>query len=108
MFCIDYINKHDCDVFTTLNILAGDYYHAMYVHPSRPGISSTSIMILGDLKYGYPVELEHTPAVDAMVEEIYSIPVDLYKKDYDRSLGILLNLFQRTIEKRLVWGAKIF
>jgi hypothetical protein len=107
MRIIHYINKHDADVFTTLNILAGDYYHAMYVHPSRPGLASTSIMILGDLKYGYPMEQEHTPAVDAMVEEMYAAEVDIYKKDFNESYDILVNLFQRTMQ-RLTWGAKIF
>lgn len=104
-----YIHSHDVDTYTTLKTLAGDYHHGMYgCKPARPGVSSTAIMILGDLKYDFETKKEHTPEVHTMVEEVNTTPADLYKVNYDESLETILQLFKRTMDRGLEWGATIF
>lgn len=106
---IYYIDKYDLDVFTVLNRLSADYSWAMYkVKPVKPGIQSTSIMILGDLEYDFDMRLDRTPEVQEMVDEIDNIKTGHYYEDFNRSADTLISLFIRTVEKYLVWGAEIF
>ena len=103
-----YIDKYDLDVFTVLNRLSADYSWAMSLPVKQPGIQSVSIMILGDLGYSFDMRMDRTPEVQAMIDEIYSIPTGFSLKDFNRSLDVLLRLYKRTVEKHLVWNSRLF
>jgi len=103
-----YIDKYDLDVFTVLNRLSADYSWAMSLPVKQPGIQSVSIMILGDLGYSFDMRMDRTPEVQAMIDEIYSIPTGFSLKDFNRSLNVLLRLYKRTVEKHLVWNSRLF
>jgi hypothetical protein len=106
---ITYIYKHDLDAFSVLTRLASDYSWAMRkVKKVEPGIQSVSIMVFDDLDYEYPEKVKRTPDIQTMVDEINNIRSELYLEDFSESYNILTNLFKRTVEKQLTWGAKIF
>jgi hypothetical protein len=106
---INYIYTHDIDVYNTLKLLAGDYYHSMYnTKPARPGIQSTAIMILEDLHYDFNVNNIQTENIDNMIKDIYNTPTSLFMIDYKNTLKILITLLKNTINKKLVWGLTVF
>jgi hypothetical protein len=106
---VDYIWENNEDTYTILNRLSADYNWAMHkIEPAQPGIQSSSIMVLGDLGYSFDNNKDRTPEVQQMVNEIYENKLDGFKEDFNKSLKTLTNLFKRTVEKQLTWGAKIF
>jgi hypothetical protein len=104
-----YIDKYNLDVFTTLNKLAGDYRWAMHkVKPVKPGIQSTSIMVIANSNYEYEYDIDRTPELQNMIDEIYSIKSGLDVYEFNKSKNMLMNLFKRTVEQQLTWGAQIY
>jgi len=105
---IYYADTRDVELSTLLQRLSNDHSWAMSLPVKQPGLQSTSIMILGDLGYYNMNDVKRTPEIQVMIDEMYAIPTNIYKKDYDRSLDVLLRMYKRTVEKHLIWGRRLF
>ena len=106
---IHYIEKNDLEVYPTLKRLAADYYWSMYkIKPSGSGFSDASILVLGDLEYKFDKEVERTPELQKMIDDMNSKKVRHFIKDYREAVDTIIRLFKRTVDKHLTWGLRIF